>query len=191
MDTDQFMQMAYLGLLAAAIGGSYIFANRQNLGRVAQQAAIWGFIFVGTVAVIGLWGDVSRDITQRQAVIGDEIVIPQRPDGHYYVTLDINGTKVDFVIDTGASQMVLSQSDARRIGLDPAGLNYFGTAFTANGTVRTADVRLDRVTLGPYADDGVRAVVNGGDMDGSLLGMTYLNLYDRVSISNGELILSR
>lgn len=191
MSTDQIMQATYLGLLAAAIGGSYLFANKGNLGKVTQQGAIWGLIFVGTIAAIGLWGDISRDVSGRQAVVGDEIIVPQSRDGHYYMTLDVNGTPVDFVVDTGASQVVLSQFDARRVGLDPTALNYLGIANTANGQVRTAAVTLDTVTLGGYRDENVRAVVNGGEMNGSLLGMTYLSRYDSISITDGELILSR
>jgi len=191
MDSDQIMQAVYLGLLGAAIGGSYIFANKANLGKMAQQASIWGLIFVGTIAAIGLWSDVSRDVSGRQAVIGDEIVVPQSRDGHYYMTLNINGVPVEFVVDTGASQVVLTQLDARRVGINPDDLNYLGIANTANGEVRTAAVTLDNVTLGNMRDEDVRAVVNGGEMFGSLLGMSYLGLYDSIAISNGELILTR
>ena len=191
MTTDQIMQIAYLALLAAAIGGSYIFANKDNLGKVAQQAAIWGMIFVGMIAAIGLWNDVSRDVTSRQSVMGSEVIVPRSPDGHYYMTLDVNGIPVDFVVDTGASQVVLSQLDARRVGIDPVNLDYLSVANTANGQVRTAAVTLDEVTLGPYTDQDVRAVVNGGEMFGSLLGMTYLGLYGSLSIIDGELVLSR
>lgn len=191
MTPDQILQLTYLVLLAAAIGGSYIFANKNNLGKVAQQAAIWGMIFVGTIAAIGLWGDISRDIAPRQAVSGSEIVLPRAPDGHYYITLDINGAPVDFVVDTGASQVVLTQNDARRAGFDPADLRYLGIARTANGEVRTAAVQLDTVSVGPFTDTRLRATVNGGEMDKSLLGMTYLGLYDSISITDGKLILSR
>lgn len=191
MDSNQLMQLSYLGLLGAAIAGSYVITNRGHLGKMAQQAAIWGFIFLGVVAAYGLWGDVSRDVSGRQSVIGPEIIVPQSPDGHYYLTLDINGADVDFVVDTGASMVVLSQLDARRVGIDPAALNYLGVAYTANGTVRTADVRLDEVAIGPYVDEGVSAVVNEGQMNGSLLGMSYLGLYDSFAIRDGELILSR
>lgn len=191
MTPDQILQLTYLVLLAAAIGGSYIFANKNNLGKVAQQAAIWGMIFVGTIAAIGLWGDISRDIAPRQAVSGSEIVLPRAPDGHYYITLEINGAPVDFVVDTGASQVVLTQNDARRVGFDPADLRYLGIARTANGEVRTAAVHLDTVSVGPFTDTRLRATVNGGEMDKSLLGMTYLGLYDTISITDGKLILSR
>ena len=191
MSTDQIMSVVYLGLLAAAIGGSYIFANKNNLGKVAQQAAIWGMIFVGTIAAIGLWGDISRDVLPRQSVVGAEIVLPRSNDGHYYMTLDINGVPVNFVVDTGASQVVLTQDDAQRVGLDPAKLRYLSVANTANGQVLTAAVQLDQVTVGPYSDLALRATVNGGEMDTSLLGMSYLGLYDSISITDGELILVR
>ena len=112
-------------------------------------------------------------------------------DGHYYLTVGINDTPVRFVVDTGASEMVLTQSDALRAGLDPDTLNYLGRANTANGEVRTAFVRLDAVTLGNTTDRNVGAVVNQVDMKQSLLGMGYLERWGRIEIADGELILTR
>ena len=192
MSTDQIMQLTYLVLLAAAIGGSAIVAGRNNMGKMAQQAAIWALIFVGVIGAYGLWEDITNDVNPRQAILSDStIAVPRSNDGHYHLTLDVNGTAIDFVIDTGASQVVLSQRDAARIGIDANSLNYSGAASTANGVVRTAPVVLDQVTLGDITDRNIRAVVNGGDMDNSLLGMTYLGLYSRIEISNGELVLNR
>jgi aspartyl protease family protein len=54
MTTDQIMQLTYLVLLGAAIGASAIVAGRNNLGRMAQQAAIWALIFVGVIGAYGL-----------------------------------------------------------------------------------------------------------------------------------------
>ena len=192
MNTDQIMQLTYLVLLGAAIGGSAIVAGRSNMGKMAQQAAIWALIFVGVIGAYGLWEDISKDVNPRQAIINDSTVaVPRGADGHYHLTLQIDGAAVEFVVDTGASQMVLSQQDAKRIGIDPALLNYSGSANTANGVVRTAPVMLSEVILGGITDRNIPAVVNGGAMDASLLGMTYLGLYDRIEISNGELVLNR
>ncbi|MFA8442952.1 TIGR02281 family clan AA aspartic protease [Yoonia sp.] len=192
MSTDQIMQLTYLVLLGAAIGGSAIIAGRSNMGKMAQQAAIWALIFVGVIGAYGLWEDISNDVNPRQSIIDDStIAAPRGNDGHYHLTLEINGAAVDFVVDTGASQVVLSQQDAARIGLDPATLDYSGNANTANGVVRTAPVILDQVVLGGITDRNIPAVVNGGAMDDSLLGMTYLGLYDRIEISDGQLVLNR
>lgn len=186
------MQMTYLVLLGVAIAGTAIVAGRDNMGKMAQQAAIWALIFVGVVGAYGLWDDISSDVNRRQAVMTDgTVAVPRSADGHYYLTLDINDAQVDFVVDTGASQMVLSQADAARIGLDPATLRYSGTAFTANGMVRTAPVTLSAVGLGEIMDRSVPAVVNQGEMDASLLGMSYLGLFDRIEIADDKLVLTR
>jgi len=57
--------------------------------------------------------------------------------------------------------------------------------------VLTAPVRLDRVEVGQIRDQNLRAVVNGGEMDRSLLGMTYLGLFSSIEISGGTLVLTR
>lgn len=192
MSPDDTATALYLSLIGGALMLSYVLASRMNIGRMLQQAGIWVLIFMGAIAVIGIWPEIQRTITPRQAVMEDmTIVLPRAHDRHYYMTLDINGVDVEFVVDTGASQVVLTQQDAVRIGLDPISLSYLGTANTANGTVRTAAVRLNTVSVGGITDEGVRAVVNGGDMNGSLLGMTYLNYFDSITIKDGELILSR
>ena len=192
MTGDQIANLAYLGLLGAAIAGLYFTSERRNLKKTTQQAMVWVLIFVGVIAAVGLWGDIRRDVTFRQAVVAESVIeTPLRPDGHYYLTLEINEVPVDFVVDTGATDMVLSQRDAARIGFDPADLRYIGTAMTANGPVRTASVTLDEVKLGPITDQGVRAVVNEGDLFGSLLGMGYLQRFAAIEIRDNRLILTR
>ena len=192
MTTDQIMQLTYLVLLAAAIGGSAIVAGRSNLGKMAQQAAIWGLIFVGVIAGYGLWDEVVNDVNPQQALMSDgTITVPRGNDGHYHLTLGINGTPISFVVDTGASQMVLSQRDAERAGIDLDRLTYSGMAFTANGAVRTAPVTLNTVSLENLTDRSVPAVVNEGAMDSSLLGMSYLGLFGRIEIAGDELVLHR
>ena len=119
------------------------------------------------------------------------IEVPRGPDGHYYLTLDINDAPVRFVVDTGATSMVLTKTDAERVGLTADDLIFYSEAMTANGPVRTAPVRLDDVALGPFHDANVRAFVNEGEMNQSLLGMDYLIRYARLEITNGQLILER
>jgi aspartyl protease family protein len=151
------------------------------------------FIFLGAIVAVGLWPDVRDTVLPRQTVMenGGQIVVPVARDGHFYLSLDLNGVPVRFVIDTGASDMVLSGADAARIGLDTDQLIFSGRALTANGMVQTAPVRLDTVALGGLIDQDVRAVVNRGDLTESLLGMSYLRRFDRLEISGGQLVLER
>ncbi|MCE8471200.1 TIGR02281 family clan AA aspartic protease, partial [Rhodovulum sulfidophilum] len=119
------------------------------------------------------------------------IEVPRAPDGHYYMTVEVNGTPLHFVVDTGATDVVLTRKDAARVGLDPEDLQYFGEAHTANGTVRTAPVRLDTVAIGPIVDRNLRAFVNAGEMHDSLLGMAYLNRFERIEFVRDRMILTR
>jgi aspartyl protease family protein len=196
MAGDDIASLLYLTLLASVIGGYFLLSNRNRLGQVAQQAVVWGLIFVGVVAAVGLVPQLREGLTPRQSYVGTpdggaRIEVPLGPDGHYHIRLAVNGTDVPFIVDTGASDMVLSRADARRVGIDPDALAYLGRAQTANGTVPLARVTLSEVRLGEVTDRNVVASVNGGDMDGSLLGMSYLSTFGRIEISGGRLILER
>ena len=186
-------QLIYLALLLAMVAGWFFMQTRQGLNRTLQYAAVWGMIFVGGAAAVGLWQDISRSSRVSQISVTDDaqIVVPRSRDGHYYLTVDINDTPTRFVVDTGATDMVLSLDDARRAGIDPDGLAFLGRANTANGEAATAFVRLQSVGLGPYVDRDVPAVVNQGQMQQSLLGMGYLQRFGRIEIAGGELILTR
>lgn len=191
MDGDTTARLIYLGLLLAALGGWIIAEFRGRMGFALRTAMAWGMIFLGVMAGYGLWQEVRTDVIPRQAVMdGGEITLPRAADGHYYLTLDIAGTPLRFMVDTGATNVVLSQADARKLGFDPATLMYLGEAQTANGIVRTARVELQDVRLGPYADPTLRAYVNDGDMDGSLLGMDYLGRF-RIEIAGDRMVLHR
>ena len=192
MSSDQIASLMFLGLLGGAIALSYVVSNRGNLGRVTRQAAIWVLIFLGAIAAVGLWPTIQDTLLPRQSVAqGGEIIVPMSADGHYYLTLEVNGTPVRFVVDTGASEIVLTTEDAARIGIDPESLIYSGRAMTANGMVETAPVRLASVALGGVVDEAVRAVVNRGDLFESLLGMSYLRRFERLEITGGQLRLAR
>ena len=75
----------------------------------------------------------------------------------------------------------------RQLGFDLAGLNYHGVASTANGMTRTALVRLDEVTLEGHEAQNVRALINEGELHGSLLGMGYLERFSRIEILRDRL----
>jgi aspartyl protease family protein len=192
MDSYDIGRFAYLALLAVAVGGYFIAHNRGNWSKMAQQAMIWALIFVGVIAGYGLWGDIQRDLAPRQVMLeGGQVEVPRMFDGHFYLTVRVNGEPVDFVVDTGATDVVLTKTDAVRAGLDLDALVYTGRAMTANGMVRTADAVIDEFRLGEIRDTGVRVSINEGEMDQSLLGMSYLRRFSRIEIADDTLVLTR
>ena len=192
MDGDNFARITYLLLLLMALGGWLMVEYRGRLGQAARAAAAWGLIFLGAMAAYGLWNDIRGPGTRPGQILSEQgqMELPRAPDGHYYATLTINGTEIQFMADTGASTMVLTKADARAVGIDPETLAYLGQANTANGIVRTARVKLDDVTFGPFADQRVTAWVNEGEMDMSLLGMDYLGRFE-IRIAGDKMILGR
>ncbi len=193
MDGDSIARIAYLGLLGAAVVAWFVSQNRQTLNKTLQQVMAWVFIFIGVIAAYGLWEDIRTTVgpAPQLTITGETIQVPRASDGHYYLPVVANGEPITFLVDTGASQIVLSERDAERLGIGPDQLNYFGRAYTANGEVRTAPVRLDSLTLGPITDTNVSAWVNEGDLHQSLLGMEYLHRFSNIQFADGKLILSR
>ncbi len=191
MENVELDRLIYLTILGAAVLGWFIAESRGSLGKSARMLVAWGLIFVGFIGAYGIWEDIKTDLIPRQSVAEDasSITIPRKSDGHFHLTLDVNGTPVDFLVDTGATDIVLSMEDARRIGLDPENLAFLGRARTANGEVRTAFTNLDTMSLGPIVHQNIPASVNGGEMSGSLLGMRYLSLFERIEISGDQMIL--
>lgn len=193
MTGDQTAELVYLSVIGLVLAFWLFARTRLRLGQTMQYLAVWGLIFLGAIAVVGLWDDIRGTVVPRQAMFDTDgrIELPRARDGHYYATLDVNGVPTRFVVDTGASVVVLTQEDAQRAGIEPKDLVFLSEAMTANGVVRTAPVRLDSLAIGPFEDRNLRAFVNGGDMNESLLGMSYLQRFDRLEISGGRLVLER
>lgn len=178
MNSSDGARLIYLSILLVAVVSPVLIGRRGSLGRTAQQFGIWVLIFLGFIAVYGLWPDLKRSLLPRAAVeVAGGVELRVAEDGHFYADILVNGQPVTFLLDTGASEIVLSPADARKVGFDPAELTFSGQASTANGTVTSAPVKLDSLALGPYEDRNLNASVNGAEMDNSLLGMSYLRRY--------------
>ncbi|KPN61905.1 aspartyl protease family protein [Aliiroseovarius crassostreae] len=193
MTADDLGRLAYLALLLTAVAGYFISENRFNLGQTLRHALLWVFIFIGAMAGVGLWNDIRNDISPKQSFIetSGQVVLPRAFDGHFYIQLKMNGQPIDFIVDTGASNVVLTKEDAERAGVDPSSLRYFGRALTANGTTRTAPANIARVELEGITDYGVEVWVNEGEMPQSLLGNSYLQRFDKIEIRRDQLVLTR
>lgn len=190
-DPDSVARLVYAGLLLAFLFG--IVAWRRNLTRSLRDLAIWGLIF-GMVILLYSFRDRLRDELMPAAMVeteGGTIELRRARDGHFHATLTVNGAPIRFMVDTGASDVVLSRADARRAGIDPDALAYMGRARTANGTIATARVRLDTVALGDLTDRGIAASVTDGGLETSLLGLSYLNRFSSIEISGDRMRLVR
>ena len=191
LDPDNYPRLIFLGLLIFSLAGWLIVEFRSRFGQTLRSMAAWGLIFIGLMAGFGLWQDIRVTLPPMQKIeASGEIRLPRSDDGHYYAQLTIKGTTVLFMVDTGATGIVLSDKDTKRLKIDRSSLVFLGQARTANGTIRTAQVMLEQVDLGPYHDDRIRASVGDGELGTSLLGMSYLDRYE-ISINSREMVLRR
>jgi aspartyl protease family protein len=197
-DPDTRMHVLYRVGWIALIGSSVVTFARANPRGALRNAAIWAAIILGLVGLYAFKNDASfigqrilgaLSPTQGTAHDDGTISFPAGPDGHFRIQAMVNGGRVTFMVDTGATDIVLTPSDARRIGIDPATLAFDQLAETANGTVRGAAVRLDSLKVGPIELRKIPAAVNGADMSESLLGMAFLNRLHGWRVENGELTL--
>lgn len=189
---DDIANLLYLFLLLIFVGGWLFRARGQQRSKALRHAISWLQIFAVAVIAAFLWDDIRSDVpSQAYVTESGAIAVPRAYDGHYYLTAEIDGEKVRFLVDTGASDIVLSRGDAERLGIDTDGLLFSGRAGTANGQVRTAPVWLKTFQVGDILDRDVRANVNDGSMEISLLGMDYLRRFDRIEITGDQLVLER
>jgi aspartyl protease family protein len=118
-----------------------------------------------------------------------DTVLDRRDDGHFYVNAMVGETAINFVVDTGASVVALTQSDARAAGIpfDPSRFRVIARG--ASGDVRGQQVTIHRLSIGQKEAWDVEAVVVADGLDISLLGQSYLGQIGSVSIANDKMTL--
>jgi aspartyl protease family protein len=121
---------------------------------------------------------------------GGELVIPRRPDGHFYVEGRVNGHAVSFLVDTGATSVTVSEALAQRAGLEGGQPVTFQTA---NGTLPGRLVRQVPVQAGHLALPGVTVAVGmaGKPPEVALLGQNFLSRYDIQILQNEMRLVPR
>ena len=121
--------------------------------------------------------------------IPGELTLKADSRGHYVVDARVNGRSIRFLVDTGASHVVLSADDAERLGLRLGERSFTELYNTPGGIVRAAPVVLDEVRIGDLVVRDVRASVSRLPMDVSLLGTSFLARLRGYEVSRGRMTL--
>jgi aspartyl protease family protein len=118
--------------------------------------------------------------------------IPPDARGHFQTDGRIEGQRIDFMVDTGASLVALNEKSAARFGLRPTPGDYKATVTTANGTIKAARTRLAMVELGGLVVRDVDAMVLPDEaLSENLLGLSFLSKLKRFEYANGKMVLEQ
>ena len=187
------------GLAAAQNNLGVMYEKGQGVPQDAQQAAAW----FGKAAKQGLSAAQSNlDAIQGTSEVGQQWTsadaqrrqvaeIARSRDGNFSVVGQINGSYIPFVVDTGASAVVLTQDAAKAAGLRLDSLEYSVDVETANGPARAAPTIVDRISVEGITEHSVRALVTkpGAGLRINLLGMSFLNRLESWEVHGDRLIM--
>lgn len=170
-------------LLVTLVAGPAFLYARSRPGLHLKNAAIWLGIFVVVIIGASFWEELrglgnrvaGNLVPGRVVVQGDEFWVQRAEGGHFWLLAEVNGVEVRFMVDTGASTVALTMKDAERLGYDLAPENFVGSARTANGRVKFAPIRIRSIRISGFEMLDVQGTVIGGELNTSLLGMSYLS----------------
>lgn len=189
-DNAEFAAIVAALALVIFIGIPMLKSYRGGFSGAVRDAVFWGLLALALIAgysyrdqVMPVARRIAGELlpgTPIQLETGDAksvaVRIRRQADGQFIAQASANGAKINMVVDTGASTIVLNPSDAARAGIKVEGLRYSVPVQTANGTSFAARVRLKNVSIGPVSINNVDALIaKRGALRESLLGMSFLS----------------
>ncbi|HLD77108.1 MAG TPA: TIGR02281 family clan AA aspartic protease [Rickettsiales bacterium] len=196
-DSEQ-QSLVYSLILLTVLLGSVVLRRDFKFSQALKYFAIWGVVaFVGIVLYSyrfefsSFKNRILGEVNPASARLDGEgrLVVNISQDGHFYLDTKINNQSVRFMIDTGASDIVLNINDAKKVGIDSQNLVFDKRYHTANGVVLGASIRLKEIEIAGVKFYDVRASVNSADLGVSLLGMEFLRQFRRYEFYQDKLML--
>ena len=136
----------------------------------------------------------ARPVTAPEPTPADSrsVTVPRDGRGHFQLDARVDGRRLTFMVDTGASVIALTEQDAAMLGIHPAQREFTSQVRTANGTVNAAPIRLDRVEIGDVTVRDVSALVlPDGALTDNLLGLSFLSRLHHFEYASGKLVLEQ
>lgn len=193
MTNDWMLGSLYLLMAIMLIAGSLI-ARRERFARLATMSLAWIAIF-GAGFVLFTFRDDLGYVAQRlkaeamgaPLVEGREVRIPMAIDGHFWVVGSLNGRKVKFLVDSGATMTTIGRDTAEAAGV-PVSSSRGQLVRTGNGMLRVATGRAGTLSVGPIERNNVGLHIADHE-DLNVLGMNYLSTLERWGVEGRWLIL--
>jgi aspartyl protease family protein len=181
-------------VLAMMLVLSGLMVRREKFGKLAIYALAWIAIFGAGFVLFTfrdnldwVWQRIRAEATGEPVRQGEEIRIPMAIDGHFWVDARVNGEKVKFLVDSGATMTTIDRETAARAGvrINPAASQVVRTG---NGLIRVASGRADQLRVGTIRRQDFRLhVTESANLN--VLGMNFLSTLDRWGVEGRWLVL--
>lgn len=193
MNPDLAPNALYL-LLAMVLVASSLVGMRLSASKVAKMALAWAAIFIAGFALFAFRGEFgalgarlkSEVSGPATAVVGEEVRIPMRDDGHFWVEAKVNGRDVRFLVDSGATTTTISRSVAEAANIE-IGMRA-DIVSTANGTVAMPRSSASLFELGPIRRTDLAVNVHPAE-ELNVLGMNFLSSLSSWGVQGNTLVL--
>lgn len=196
-DLNHIGYIIFYGLLLFMFISSLLHKSKHELYQNFKYLTIWlGIFAIGFVI-----------ITYKEELLNSKIAASFRPghaesdskqltfykskDNHFYINTYLNGQMIRFLLDTGATHIILSRRDALKLGIKLHMLNYNKRYNTANGYISAASVVVDKFQIGDLVFYDVPVTIANSPMNTSLAGMSLLSLFKNYSFDNNKVILTK
>jgi aspartyl protease family protein len=194
---DQPLMALTILAILLAVGAGMLAATRPRLGQAMRNAGYLGLVAALLLTVAQLAGHNSRsdaalllDRTRPAEIVGSETVIAMRADGHFWVEAQLNGTPVEFLIDTGATYTGVSRRVAERVGLRPDANDAGVILETANGPIVARMAEADSLRFGGIEANALPVAIGpDGEVDTNVIGMNLLSRLGAWRVEDNRLIL--
>lgn len=182
--------LLFAALIAGvSVGVASVAGRSSSDGAVPAPTAISGNHDNWTTHKVRVERSIAEAETHGRSGGSGEALLARSRDSHFYADADVDGTNIRFLVDSGASIVALTRSDAEAIGIDVDRLPISGSARTAGGDVPLRAVTLDSIDISGVEVRDVRAAVIDNDMGVSLLGQTYLSRIGSVTVEGDTMTL--
>ena len=205
LDSSRFAGLMASVALLIWIGSSVLRDYSGRFGRAMKDIITWAGIILIFITVYTFRNELMEGADKvihqilpagtninlspysRETAI---VRIRKKDNGHFIVNTLTSRSPIPMLVDTGASNVVLSAKDAKAIGITPEALNFVIPVNTAAGRAMAARVILDEIRIGPITMRAVEALVaKEGDLQESLLGMSFLSRLRSYEVTGDFLIL--
>lgn len=176
---------------------SLILGRRHQNQPLLKYAVYWVIIIMAMVFLYSFKDDynsikhrfISALIPSTVIEKNGVITIKRSNNGHFMIEASVNGAYTVFLIDTGATSVVLSLGDARQAGIDVSKLSFHQEVMTANGISRVAETKVD-IKIGEFEVNDFTVLINSNDSTESLLGMSLINRFKSISVQSDSMSLA-